>query len=79
MNQVLGNSAGHSLEVIECIEFLTSNKKASRLEVITKNLASRIFLKVSEKLEIIFKPNFFVSKDVFCSKNMFSIEKIVRM
>ena len=46
MNQVLGNSAGHSLEVIECIEFLTSNKKNSRLDVITKNLASTLITKI---------------------------------
>ena len=27
MNQVLGRSAGHSLEVLECVEYLTSKKK----------------------------------------------------
>ena len=40
MNQVLGRSAGHSLEVIECIEYLTSSKRDSKLETITNELAS---------------------------------------
>jgi len=37
MNQVLGKSAGHSLEVIECIEYLTTTKRDKRLEIITND------------------------------------------
>ena len=46
MNQVLGRSAGHSLEVIECIEYLTSNKRDSKLETITNELASSILMMI---------------------------------
>lgn len=46
MNQVLGNSAGHSLEVIECIEYLTTNKRDKRLEIITNDLASSLLMMI---------------------------------
>ena len=46
MNQVLGRSAGHSLEVIECIEYLTSSKRDSKLETITNELASSILMMI---------------------------------
>jgi len=46
MNQVLGRSAGHSLEVIECIEYLVSNKRDSKLEAITNELASSILMMI---------------------------------
>ena len=46
MNQVLGRSAGHSLEVIECIEYLVSNKRDSKLEAITNELASSISMMI---------------------------------
>ena len=46
MNQVLGRSAGHSLEVIECIEYLVSSKRDSKLEDITNELASSILMMI---------------------------------
>jgi len=46
MNQVLGRSAGHTLEVIECIEYLTTSNKNKRLEVIVNSLASSILMMV---------------------------------
>ena len=52
MNQVLGKSAGHSLEVIECIEYLTNKKKDQRLETITNDLACSLLMmikKISKK------------------------------
>ena len=42
MNQVLGWNAGHTLEVIESIEYLTNNKKNKRLETITNELTSTL-------------------------------------
>ena len=42
MNQVLGRSAGHSLEVQECVEYLTSKKRDSQLETITNELISLV-------------------------------------
>jgi|TARA_B110000495_G_scaffold92681_1_gene80082 thymidine phosphorylase len=52
MNQVLGRSAGHSLEVIECIEYLVSNKRDPQLEIVTNELASSLLMmikKISKK------------------------------
>ena len=46
MNQVLGRSAGHTLEVIECIEYLTTSNKNKRLEVIVNSLAASILMMV---------------------------------
>ena len=46
MNQVLGKSAGHSLEVIECIEYLTSSKRDARLENITNELVSSLLMMI---------------------------------
>ena len=46
MNQVLGKSAGHSLEVIECIEYLTTTKRDKRLETITNDLASSLLMMI---------------------------------
>ncbi len=48
MNQVLGKSAGHSLEVIECIEYLTSKKRDQRLEIITNELASSLLMMIKK-------------------------------
>ncbi len=42
MNQVLGFNAGHSLEIIECINFFNGNKKNKRLETITHKLAAEL-------------------------------------
>ena len=39
MNQILGRNAGHSLEVVECIEYLTGENKNTRLANITNNLS----------------------------------------
>ena len=44
MNQVLGRSAGHSLEVLECVEYLTSKKRDPQLENITNELISSILI-----------------------------------
>ena len=48
MNQVLGRSAGHSLEVKECIEYLTTKKRDSRLETITNELASSVLMMIKK-------------------------------
>ena len=48
MNQVLGRSAGHSLEVKECIEYLTSKKRNSQLETITNELASSVLMMIKK-------------------------------
>ena len=44
MNQVLGRSAGHSLEVLECVEYLTSKKRDPQLENITNELISSVLI-----------------------------------
>ena len=46
MNQVLGHSAGHVVEVIETIEYLTNFHKNSRLEEITNTLASSLLIQI---------------------------------
>ena len=59
MNEVLGTSAGHSVEIKECIKYLTSNKRDFRLEIITNELISSILMiinKISKK-EAILKIN----------------------
>ena len=48
MNQVLGKSAGHSLEVKECIEYLVSNKRDSQLEIVTNELISSILMMIKK-------------------------------
>ena len=48
MNQVLGRNAGHSLEVIECIEYLTTKKRDQRLEIITNDLASSLLMMIKK-------------------------------
>ncbi len=49
MNQVLGKSAGHILEISECINFLKNQEKESRLEKITYELIASILM-MSQKL-----------------------------
>lgn len=52
MNQVLGWNAGHTLEVMESIEYLTNIKKNIRLEQITNELLSTLLStikKISKK------------------------------
>ena len=44
MNQILGHSAGHALEVKESIEYLTNSFKNSRLEKISNELASSLLV-----------------------------------
>ena len=44
MNQVLGKSAGHTLEMLECIRFLLNKEKDIRLEKITYELTSSILM-----------------------------------
>ena len=48
MNQVLGRSAGHSLEVKECIEYLISNKRNPQLEIVTNELTSSILMMIKK-------------------------------
>ena len=48
MNQVLGRSAGHSVEVKECIEYLTSNKRDPQLEIVTNELASSVLMMIKK-------------------------------
>ena len=48
MNQVLGKNAGHSLEVIECIEYLTTKNRDQRLEIITNDLASSLLMMIKK-------------------------------
>ena len=49
MNQVLGKSAGHILEISECITFLKNQEKETRLEKITYELIASILM-MSQKL-----------------------------
>jgi len=49
MNQVLGKSAGHTLEILECANFLTNQEKDKRLETITYELTASILM-MSQKL-----------------------------
>ena len=49
MNQVLGKSAGHTLEILECTNFLTNQEKDKRLETITYELTASILM-MSQKL-----------------------------
>jgi len=44
MNQVLGKSAGHRLEILECINFLTNQEKDPRLMKITYELVTSILM-----------------------------------
>jgi len=44
MNQVLGKSAGHILEMSECIDFLKNQEKDSKLETITFELVASILM-----------------------------------
>jgi len=44
MNQVLGKSAGHILEMSECINFLKNQEKESRLELITYELVASVLM-----------------------------------
>ena len=42
MNQVLGKSAGHTLEILECIKYIKNDFKDHRLEKITNELISSL-------------------------------------
>ncbi|MDC0057016.1 thymidine phosphorylase, partial [Alphaproteobacteria bacterium] len=44
MNQILGRSAGHALEVTECVEYLTMKNRHPRLETITNKLVTSILI-----------------------------------
>ena len=59
MNQVLGTSAGHSVEIKECINYLTSNKRDLRLEIITNELISSVLMMINKisKKEALLKIN----------------------
>ena len=49
MNQVLGKSAGHILEISECVTFLKNQEKETRLKKITYELIASILM-MSQKL-----------------------------
>ena len=51
MNQVLGFNAGHSLEVIECINYLIGSKKNLRLETINNDLTAKLLCMNDKKLK----------------------------
>ncbi|MDC6447524.1 thymidine phosphorylase [Alphaproteobacteria bacterium] len=70
MNQVLGKSAGHTLEMLECIKFLINKEKDPRLEKITYELTASILM-MSQKLskeEAIEKINTVVSNGLAAEK-----------
>ena len=46
MNQVLGKSAGHTLEMLECIKYLKNEIKDYRLEKITNELISSLLMMI---------------------------------
>ncbi len=46
MNQVLGKSAGHTLEILECIKYLKNDFKDHRLEKITNELISSLLINI---------------------------------
>jgi len=46
MNQVLGKSAGHTLEILECIKFIKNENKDPRLEKITYELTASLLMMV---------------------------------
>tara|TARA_Y100000590_G_C15707231_1_gene1009077 strand:- start:802 stop:2115 length:1314 start_codon:yes stop_codon:yes gene_type:complete len=46
MNQVLGFNVGHTLEIIESIDYLTNKKKNNRLELITNELISVLLMMI---------------------------------
>ena len=48
MNQVLGTSAGHSVEIKECINYLTLSKRDLRLEIITNELISSVLMMINK-------------------------------
>ena len=48
MNQVLGKSAGHTLEMLECIKMITNKNKDIRLEIITNELIASILMMVQK-------------------------------
>ena len=70
MNQVLGKSAGHTLEMLECIRFLLNKEKDIRLEKITYELTASILM-MSQNLskdEAIKKINTVVSSGLAAEK-----------
>tara|TARA_B100001123_G_C15213733_1_gene988351 strand:- start:69 stop:1382 length:1314 start_codon:yes stop_codon:yes gene_type:complete len=48
MNQILGRNAGHSLEIVESINYLTNKRKNIRLEQITNELISTLLSMVKK-------------------------------
>ena len=46
MNQVLGKSAGHTLEILECIKYIKNDFKDYRLEKITNELISSLLVNI---------------------------------
>ena len=48
MNQVLGKSAGHTLEILECINVITRKEKDYRLEKITNELVASILVMIQK-------------------------------
>ena len=46
MNQVLGKSAGHTLEILECLKYIKNDLKDHRLEKITNELISSLLVNI---------------------------------
>ncbi len=70
MNQVLGKSAGHSLEVEECIEYLTTKQRNQRLEIITNDLISSLLMMIKKisKEEALKQINIALDKGIAAEK-----------
>ena len=72
MNQVLGRNAGHSVEVKECIEYLTSKKRDPQLEIVTNELASSLLMMIKKisKVEALIEINAVLENGQGLQKNL---------
>tara|TARA_B100000029_G_C17503855_1_gene933716 strand:+ start:4 stop:1317 length:1314 start_codon:yes stop_codon:yes gene_type:complete len=70
MNQVLGRSAGHTLEILECINLITIKEKNSRLKRITNELAASILMMTLNlsKIDALKKIDDVISKGLVAEK-----------
>ena len=70
MNQILGKSAGHTLEMLECIKFIKNENKDPRLEKITYELITSLLMMVHEisKHEAVKKINEVISNGLAAEK-----------
>ncbi len=70
MNEILGKSAGHTLEMLECIKFIKNENKDPRLEKITYELITSLLMMVHEisKHEAVKKINEVISNGLAAEK-----------